>query len=235
MKVREEFHVAKPVGDVWSFFEQPERVAACLPGVEDVTVLDPDNVQVRATQSLGPMKATFDTRVKIVERVPRELIRFTATGRTVKGALGNVRASNSVQLEPAGGSTRVIVEGDITLAGALGSVGQKVISRQAGKVTAEFARNLDIVLNGGRIEATAKAPAGLTGTPAEECSPAAAPPPAAALPAPPGFAVPVVPVSQGFGGQPAPVDPWSRTAAALSAVSALVSIVVLVVTVWGHR
>jgi hypothetical protein len=34
---------------------------------------------------------------------------------------------------------------------------------------------------------------------------------------------------------PAPVDPWSRAAAALSLVSALVSIIVLVVTLRGNR
>jgi carbon monoxide dehydrogenase subunit G len=220
MKLREEFHVAKPVGDVWSFFEQPERVAACLPGVENVTVVDPDNVNVRATQSLGPMKATFDTKIKIVERVPGELIRFTATGRTVKGALGNVRASNSVQLEPVDGSTRVIVEGDIVLAGALGSVGQKVVSRQAGKMTAEFARNLDVMLNGGRIEDAAEKPRQRSGIPTGQSSPGA---PMTAPPLP----VPTY--------VPAPVDPWSRAAAALSLVSALVSIIVLVVTLRGNR
>jgi carbon monoxide dehydrogenase subunit G len=227
MKLREEFHVAKPVGDVWSFFEQPERVAACLPGVENVTVVDPDNVNVRATQSLGPMRATFDTKVRIDERVPGELIRFTATGRTVKGALGNVRAGISVQLEPADGSTGVIVEGDVTLAGALGSVGQKVVSRQAGKVTAEFARNLDVMLNGGRIEDLAKKPPGRSATPAGESGPAAP----TAITAPTAATAPLAAPQY----LPAPVDPWSRTAAALSAVSALVSIIVLVVTLWGHQ
>lgn len=223
MKLREEFQVAKPVGDVWNFFEQPERVAACLPGVETVTVVDPDNVQVRATQSLGPMKATFDAKVKIDERVPGELIRFTATGRTVKGALGNVRAGVSVQLAPVNGAaTGVVVEGDVVLAGALGSVGQKVVSRQAGKVTAEFARNLDTMLNGGQISDGAEKPR------ERAAAPVAASPSRVdtARPAP----VPQVVVAPA-----APVDPWSRAAAALSLISALVSILVLVVVLRGGK
>ncbi|GII23422.1 CoxG family protein [Planosporangium mesophilum] len=231
MKLREEFQVAKPVGDVWDFFEQPERVAACLPGVENVTVVDPDNVNVRATQSLGPMKATFDAKIKINERVPGELIAFTATGRTVKGALGNVRAGVSVQLAPAGGSaTGVVVEGDVVLAGALGSVGQKVVSRQAGKVTAEFARNLDSALNGRPVEVAAAAPAAAPSPVNSAVPPAVASPAATATQpvAPPAAAaVPQVVV--------APTDPWSRAAAALSLVSVLVSILVLVFVLRGGR
>jgi carbon monoxide dehydrogenase subunit G len=207
MKLREEFRVARPVGDVWTFFEQPERVAECLPGVEHVTVVDPDNVTVRATQRLGPMSATFDAKVKITERVDRELIRFTATGRTVRGALGNVRASTSVQLVPVDGQTLVSVEGDVTLAGALGSVGQKVVSRQAGKVTAEFARNLDTVLNGGTLGAPAPARSRTAVVPAA----AAGAPQLAAEPA----------IDPGS-------DPWPRIAAGLSAVSVVLSLAALI-------
>jgi carbon monoxide dehydrogenase subunit G len=220
MKLREEFHVARPVADVWTFFEQPERVAACLPGVEEVTVVDPDNVTVRATQRLGPMTATFDAKVKITERVSGELIRFTATGRTVKGALGNVRAGTSVRLAPVDGRTLVSVEGDVTLAGALGSVGQKVVSRQAGKVTAEFARNLDTMLNGGQVTA---APPG----PARPRTTASGVPQPAALPSGTGPSG-TGPSGTGPSGAEPEADPWPRIAAGLSAVSVLLSLVALV-------
>ena len=148
MRLHEEFSIPEQPEALWAFFEQPEAVARCMPGVESVTVMDVDNVQVRATQSIGPMSATFDARVTVLERVPNALIRFSATGRSVRGAVGNVRAENSVHLRPDGSSTTVIVEGDIILAGALGSVGQKVVAKQAGKVTAQFAQNLQRALSG---------------------------------------------------------------------------------------
>jgi hypothetical protein len=148
--------------------------------------------------------------VKITERVSGELIRFTATGRTVKGALGNVRAGTSVRLAPVDGRTLVSVEGDVTLAGALGSVGQKVVSRQAGKVTAEFARNLDTMLNGGQVTA---APPG----PARSRTTASGVPQPAALPS-----------GTGPSGAEPEADPWPRIAAGLSAVSVLLSLVALV-------
>jgi hypothetical protein len=209
VKLREEFEVAEPVASVWTFFEQPEAVAQCVPGVEQLTVVTPDDIDVRLTQSVGPMTATFAAKVTIVERVPEKLIGFTATGKSVRGAMGNVRATVTVTLESAGPRTVVLVEGDVALAGALGSVGQKVVAKQAGKVTAQFARNLEAALGGGRPEAAGTAAA----TPAAEGAAAARP----SLRALPVVSDPV----------PAAGDPWSKVAAALSAVSVVLSIVAL--------
>jgi uncharacterized protein len=169
MKMQQEFTVTEPVGAVWKFFDEPESVAACMPGVEQVTVLDNDNVQVRTTQSLGPMTATFEAKVTVLERVTEELIRFRATGKSVRGAVGNLRTENTVRLRAVADGTSVLVDGDLVLAGALGSVGQKVVSRQAAKVTAEFAANLQRALNG-----ESPAPAGRDGLfqPAQPAQPA---------------------------------------------------------------
>ena len=142
MRLTEQFTVDEELPKLWTFLEQVEQVAACVPGIEAVEVVDPDNLRVRVTQAIGPMSATFDSRVRVLERVEGKSIRFEAIGKSVRGAIGSVRATNSVTLKPADPGTLVTVEGDIALAGALGSVGQKVVARQANKVTAEFASNL---------------------------------------------------------------------------------------------
>jgi hypothetical protein len=180
-------------------------VAQCVPGVEQLTVVTPDDIDVRLTQSIGPMTATFAATVKIVERVPEKLIAFTATGKTVRGAMGNVRATVTVQLEPVGDRTVVLVEGDVALAGALGSVGQKVVAKQAGKVTAQFSRNLETALGGGDLSRPAAAAATGRRT--------TAPPAVRTLPA--------------VTDAPPAADPWSKVAAALSAVSVALSLVAL--------
>ena len=204
MKLHQEFVVAEPVETVWKFFDKPEAVADCMPGVEQVTVLDPDNVQVRATQSIGPMTATFDAKVTVLERVTEELIRFRASGRSVRGAIGNVRTENTVTLRPCPEGTNVAVDGDVVLAGALGSVGQKVVARQADKVTAEFAGNLRRALNGeppvpavGRAKARANA---LANTDA----------------------------SADLGARSVPSDRWGLVAAALSGASLAVGVIILI-------
>jgi carbon monoxide dehydrogenase subunit G len=150
MKVSEEFVIAEPSQALWAFFEQLDRVARCVPGVEDVTVVDADNSRVRVTQSLGPMTATFDIKMRITARDPGRSMEFTAVGRSVRGAAGNVRATHTVVLEDVDdSSTRVRLEGDLALGGMIGSVGQKIVAKQASLVTQSFAQALQQELSGG--------------------------------------------------------------------------------------
>ena len=149
MKYRHEFRIRESVDRVWRFIERPLEVAQCMPGVEEAEPLDgdEDSYSVRATQKLGPMATTFRAKVRITERVAGARIAFTATGKAVRGAVGNFRAQNAVTLTEAGGETRVAVEGEVALAGVLGTVGSAVINKHAAKVTAEFARNLEQALS----------------------------------------------------------------------------------------
>ena len=149
MKFRHEFSVRESADKVWRFLERPLDVAQCMPGVEKAEPLegDGDSFSVRATQKLGPMSTTFEAKVRITDRVAGERIEFTATGKAVRGAIGNFRAQNAVTLMPAGDETHVAVEGEVALAGVLGSIGSAVINKQAAKTTAEFACNLEQALS----------------------------------------------------------------------------------------
>ncbi|MDE0202837.1 MAG: SRPBCC domain-containing protein [Rhodospirillaceae bacterium] len=149
MKYRHEFRVREPRDRVWLFFEQPLEAAQCMPGVEEAQPLESedDTYSVRATQKLGPMSTTFQAKVRITERVTGARIAFTATGKAVRGAVGNFRAQNTVTLTETGGETCVAVEGEVALAGVLGTVGSAVINKHAAKVTAEFATNLERALS----------------------------------------------------------------------------------------
>jgi carbon monoxide dehydrogenase subunit G len=225
LKLHEEFTVPEDASTLWKFFEQSELVAGCMPGVEQVEVVDADNLRVRATQRIGPMSATFDARVKVLDRVPEEFISFEAVGKSVRGAVGNLRTLNRVQLAAAQDGTVVVVDSDVALAGALGSVGQKVVAKQASKITAEFAHNLQRALAGDG--------AGTPTTPEART--------AASVPAETTGAVRSAAATARAGrsgsqatGQVVVRDPWSRAAAALSALSAAVSIFVAVRTRRGR-
>ena len=51
-------------------------------------------------------------------------------------------------MEAIGETTRIIVDGEAALAGVLGTIGQSVISKQAEKVTLQFATNLESAIAG---------------------------------------------------------------------------------------
>ena len=161
------------------------------------------------------MTATFEAKVTVLERVTDELIRFRATGKSVRGAIGNLRTENTVRLRGTAEGTSVLVEGDLVLAGALGSVGQKVVARQAAKVTAEFAANLQRALNGEPAPAGhGRAAGGVRGS-AGRAGPAAGHPLARDAARRPG--------------QPAaPADRWGKAAVALSGASVALSVLILI-------
>lgn len=170
MRLHHEFSVAEDVAGVWEFFEQAESVARCMPGVEHVSVLDEKNIQLQLTQKIGPVTATFDTRVTMLERDPERLIRFRADCRSVRAGIGSLRTDNTVQLSAFPGGTTVAVDSAVVLAGVLSSVGHKVISKQAAKVTAEFAANLQRALD---QTAAATAPAARSEQAGESAQPLA--------------------------------------------------------------
>src|SRR3954447_23789600 len=121
-----------------------------------------------------------------------------------------MRAENSVRLEAHGDGTTVVLDGDLVLAGALGSVGQKVVAKQAAKMTGQFAGNLQRAMAG---ELTPLAELHAAGVPRQVG----------------GAAV------RTFAERPAPGDPWSKVAAALSAVSVVLSIVAVARSSRGVR
>lgn len=204
MRLLETFEVATPIAEVWRFLEQPEAVASCVPGVEQLTVRTPDDIDVRISQSIGPMNATFAATVQITEREPEKQIRFTAQGKTVRGAMGNVRASVEVGLAATAAGTEISLDADVALAGALGSVGQKVVAKQAGKVTAQFADNIAAALGAPAADVAAPVAPGTSTTPAAGAALRALPP-----------------VSEAPAGAP---DVWSKVAALLSAVGAVAAV-----------
>lgn len=149
MKVEESFVVPQPRDALWAFVQDVERVAWCLPGVESVEVVGPDDLDLIVAQRLGPFSAAFETKLHIDERDEGRRIAFTAVGRSVRGASGNLRAVNAVSLEDTGdGGTRVMIDADVALGGVLGAVGQKVVAKQAAKVTRTFAENLEQAVAG---------------------------------------------------------------------------------------
>jgi hypothetical protein len=158
--------------------------------------------------------------VQITERIVREKIEFSSTGKAVRGAIGNFRSTNTVLLSAEGEHTHVTVTGDVALGGALGSVGEKVIAKQAEKVTTEFSRNLELALSGkaGQADAARGDSAAPPQFAADPAPGAAAPRATAPGPEVPREALPAVGASS---------ELWSKVSAALSGAALIVGLIVL--------
>lgn len=143
MKVVQSFSVEEHPAQVWEFFQQVDRVARCIPGVEDVVPLEDGKYKVRVTQKVGFISATFDLETTMGESVEGERLSFNAVGRTVRGAAGHIRMQNQVEFKPKEeGGTDITLTSEMALGGMLGSLGHKVIGGKAAEITKGFAAKL---------------------------------------------------------------------------------------------
>ena len=143
MQIKESFTVGAPPETVWRFFENIERVARCVPGVQSVDVLSPDRYKVVATQKVGFISATFEMTTQIDERQAGKFLALSSVGKSVKGAVGTLRSRDRVEFDatPEGG-TAITLTSELMVGGMLGALGHKAIASKSKEMTEKFAQAL---------------------------------------------------------------------------------------------
>jgi carbon-monoxide dehydrogenase small subunit len=144
------FTVASPPDKVFTMFGDIRLVASCLPGVSLTGNPTPEHVEGVIRVRLGPISAGFRGTARI-ERDPS-----TMSGRIV-GRGDDQRSRSSTQGEiryrlvpvEQGAATRVELSIGYSLQGMLAQIAREGLVRDlAARLTADFARNLDLQLSG---------------------------------------------------------------------------------------
>jgi carbon monoxide dehydrogenase subunit G len=124
-----------PRDTVWKVLNSPESMAATMPGVESFDIQDDRNwtANVKIPLGLGGLRMKIKMQ-KIEEREP-EFAKLHAKGEGV-GAIMNMETS--FELSDAGPQTNMKWAADVSIAGPVGSMGQRVlqpiINQQVGNV-----------------------------------------------------------------------------------------------------
>ena len=139
MKVEGEKRFEAPRDTVWRVLNSPESMAKTMPGVEGFEVHDDRNwtANVKIPLGLGGLRMKIDFE-KIEERAP-EFAQLSAKGKG-DGAIMNMQTS--FELAEADGGTNMKWAADVSIAGPVGSMGQRVlqpiINQQVGNVLASL-------------------------------------------------------------------------------------------------
>lgn len=142
MRLTDRFAVAAPPDRVWAAFQQPEDLAAAVPGVEAVEMLDSARFRARMTIKLPFMTLSFAVQGALTPDPDGRRMAVELTGQPAAFA-GAFRARLALELhEAAGQGTEVAYEMDLQLAGRLASLGEPLIRSTAGKLGQAFAHNL---------------------------------------------------------------------------------------------
>ncbi len=179
------FTVPVPPEQAWDVLLDVERIAPCMPGAS-VTSVEGEEVQGQVKVKLGPLSLSYKGTAKFTEKnVESRTIGLEATGKETRGA-GTASANVQAVLKPgeAAGSTLVAIHTSLNVTGRPAQFGRSLLPEVSGKLIAQFASNLEALINADNAAAeTADAPE-TTGT-ADGSSGEAAAAPVAAKPAAP--------------------------------------------------
>ena len=143
MKIRVNFSVEHPIRPVWDFLQDAPAVIACIPGSEYLGRKGEDVHRARVRVKIGPIAAAFEGEGMIVD-ADAEALTGGIRGKGVDKQ-GGSRASLTAVYRLTGddGATRVDVEADIRLAGALAQIGRTgILQDVAEHLTGRFAEEM---------------------------------------------------------------------------------------------
>lgn len=143
MIIEQNVTIPAPAEKVWDFMMDVPAVSTCVPGIEEVTEISPDNYRGVIGIRVGPIGLKLHGKVALVEQDRenwRARMDVEATDRKIPGA---VTAKATMTLTPRDdGQTDVAIHTDASILGKLGQFGQAVIRKKADQILAEFASNM---------------------------------------------------------------------------------------------
>ncbi len=146
MKLNNAFEVARPLPEVWAFFKDVPAVADCLPGAEYLGQGEDGAHKGRMSVKLGPVQTAFEGSAQVDYDEAAHAISAKGKGVDKRGG-SRGRMSLDCRLSEAGGGTRVEVDSDIQLSGAIAQFGRTGIVEEIAKVLIDdFVKNAEAQL-----------------------------------------------------------------------------------------
>lgn len=128
--------IQAPIEKVWEFLTNPEGVSQCVPGLEEMKVITPDEkFQAIASVGLGNIKARFTTEVEWLELSAPSAARMKAHG-TAPGSAVDVIAEMRLSAEE--GGTRLDWQADVTILGTLAALASRMMGSVTDKLAQQF-------------------------------------------------------------------------------------------------
>jgi carbon monoxide dehydrogenase subunit G len=160
-----EFTVNRPIEEAWPIITDVERIAPCLPGAQ-LQEVEGDTYRGVVKVKLGPISSQFKGDARIVEQDDDEhRAVLKASGRDTQGR-GNASAEITAQAESLSPtSTRCVVTTDLHITGKVAQFGRGILGDVSSKLMADFATNLNSMLDEQGLEGgeAAAAPEGEPG------------------------------------------------------------------------
>jgi carbon monoxide dehydrogenase subunit G len=183
---------------LWAIFFDVQRVAALIPGCENVTEVKPlKEFSAVLKQKIGPFKLEVPTRIVLESHTQERQVVLAATGRDkLTGTTIDVRMKVDLDERREGESTscRLGIDAQMQVAGRLASLGYPVVKKRSEELFAEFERRLrNELVQFDPSRSVQEAPVGRDASARRHPAVVSAPAPSGTSSAPVSTALPVLP------------------------------------------
>ncbi|MGE0337110.1 MAG: SRPBCC family protein [Gammaproteobacteria bacterium] len=143
MKIADSFEVPQPREAVWALFQDVPGVARCIPGTEITADLGEGRYQGRVQVRLGPIATAFEGDASHLVNALDFAGTITGNGRD-RGTGSRAKFTTTYRLSATPAGTRVDVESDVSLAGAVAQFGRTGLMQEVtSRMLAQFVANLE--------------------------------------------------------------------------------------------
>jgi carbon monoxide dehydrogenase subunit G len=136
MTMNGEIQLDAPRDVVWARLNDPEVLKACIPGCEELEVIEDNGFRAVAKVKVGPISARFSGRVALSDLDPPNGYRIAGEGEG--GIAGFAKGGASVKLADKDGGTSLAYAMEVQIGGKLAQLGQRLISGTAKKLADQF-------------------------------------------------------------------------------------------------
>ncbi len=132
---------------VWIFVQDPDKVARCLPDVQEVTVHDATHMDALVMVGVGMVRGKFKFKIELNPQPDAGRVTVKVSG----GGLGSaVDLTAGADVLPDGGQATVLDwQGEATMRGPLASVGGRLLDSQARKLIEKTFANMSANIGAG--------------------------------------------------------------------------------------
>lgn len=146
---------------VWSLLLDPQAMAQCVPGMQSVQVVTPDEYTAEMVTKVSFITARMKLRTRIVERDEPRFLKAEGTGED-SGVASSMKQTTEMYLEPLpDGQSQLRLKVKVDVVGRLATFGLSALKTKADRLWDEFGQNLIKHLQG----ESAETPAAGTSTP----------------------------------------------------------------------
>ena len=166
VEISKTFSIRAPIGTVWEFMTDVEKVSACIPGAQYEDDLGNDKHSVMLVIKVGPIRSSYRTTV-FIRSMDEEshTIEIEGQGTDTKGKGGAMMEMVGKLTENEDGTTEINGDSTVKIQGMLAQFGSRMVEDVSNQIFLQFTRSLAAKLedNGKMADETGSSNEALSG------------------------------------------------------------------------